>query len=219
MCQSDGALPISASTFSGALRGFSYDIRCVMEQFFHFDDEALQALAADGDAEAEEALVRRFSRLVRCRARPLFLAGGDSEDLTQEGMMGLLSAIRSFCPALGASFQTYAETCIRHRLITAVKSASRYKHSPLNEAVSFESSQFDESRAVFALCTPEEQVLAQERAGEMWEQFIRVLSAFEQDVLRLFLDGLSYQEMAECLGKSTKSVDNAVQRIRKKLAQ
>ena len=192
-----------------------------MEQFCHLSDEALQALAVGGDTGAEEVLVKRLSRLVRARARPLFLTGGDSEDLTQEGMMGLLSAVRSFCPALGTSFQTYAETCIRHRLLTAIKSAARCKHGPLNDAISFESSHFDESQtqAALSLRTLEDQILAQERADEMWDRFSRVLSGFEHDVLKLFLEGHSYQEMAGRLGKSPKSVDNAVQRIRKKLTQ
>ena len=192
-----------------------------MEQFSHLGDTALQALAAEGNTAAEEALIWRFSHLVRRCARPLFLAGGDSEDLTQEGMMGLLSAVRSFRSELGVSFQTYAETCIRHRLLTAVKTASRYKHSPLNDALSFESSQFEEGRGrdVSDLRDMEERVLAQARADEMWNQFSAVLSSFEHRVLELFLTGLSYQEIAQRLGKSGKSIDNAVQRIRKKLAQ
>ena len=192
-----------------------------MEQFSHLDNEALQALAAQGNAEAEEALVRRFGQLVRCCARPFFLAGGDSEDLIQEGMMGLLSAVRNFRSELGTSFQTYAETCIRHRLLTALRSATRYKHTPLNDAISLESSQFDQSqaRAASLLRDMEERILAQEGADEMWGHFAEVLSGFEHQVLRLFLAGLSYQEIAQRLGKSIKSIDNAVQRIRKKLAQ
>ena len=192
-----------------------------MEQFSHLADEALQTLAAEGNAEAEETLISRFSHLVRRAARPLFLIGGDSEDLTQEGMLGLLSAVRSFRPDLSTSFQTYAETCIRYRLLTAVKSAARYKHTPLNDALSLESSQFEESQARAAALPRdmEERLLEQEGADEMWGRLGKLLSGFEHRVLELFLAGLSYQEMAAYLEKPEKSIDNAVQRIRKKLAR
>ena len=190
-----------------------------MEELYNLTDEALQDLAARGDTRAEEVLVQRFGRLVKTVARPLFLTGGDSEDLTQEGMMGLLSAIRTFSPDFGASFQTYAEVCIRRRLLSAIKTASRYKHSPLNHAVSFDSSQFDETIAPYLLRDMEERILSKEQTDEMHRAFGSVLSGFEHDILRLFLEGLSYQEMAQKLGKSVKSVDNAVQRIRKKLAR
>ena len=190
-----------------------------MDELYQFNDEALQSLAAQGDARAEEVLVQRFGRLVKASARPLFLAGGDSEDLTQEGMLGLLSAIRTFSPDLGASFQTYAEVCIRRRLLSAIKTASRYKHAPLNYAVSFDASHFDETSPSYLLRDLEEQILSKEQADEMHRQFQHVLSGFEHDILRLFLEGQSYQEMAAHLGRPVKSVDNAVQRIRKKLAQ
>jgi len=190
-----------------------------MDELYNLSDEALQGLAVNGDSRAEEVLVQRFGRLVKASARPLFLAGGDSEDLTQEGMMGLLSAIRTFSTDFGASFQTYAEVCIRRRLLSAIKTASRYKHSPLNYAISFDASHFDETPQTYLLRDLEEQILSKERADEMHKQFQYVLSGFEHDILRLFLEGLSYQEMAIRLGRPVKSVDNAVQRIRKKLAQ
>ncbi|MCL2367659.1 MAG: sigma-70 family RNA polymerase sigma factor [Oscillospiraceae bacterium] len=188
-----------------------------MEELYILTDEALQALAAKGDDEAEAVLIQRFGRLVKTNARPLFLAGGDSEDLTQEGMMGLLAAIRTFSPEHGASFQTYAGICIRRRLLTAVKTASRYKHLPLNHAVSFEASQLDGGVGHLSRA-PEEQLLSRELADEMRERIAHVLSGFEREILELFLEGLSYQEMAERVRKTEKSVDNAVQRIRKKLA-
>ena len=191
-----------------------------MDELYTLSDEALQSLAAGGNSQAEEALVQRFGRLVKASARPLFLAGGDSEDLTQEGMMGLLAAIRTFSPNAGASFQTYAEVCIRRRLLSAIKTASRYKHGPLNHAVSFDSSQFDETQQTPYLARAlEDQVLSREQTDEMQRQLRHVLSGFEHEILGLFLAGLGYQEMARQLGKPVKSVDNAVQRIRKKLAQ
>ena len=190
-----------------------------MEELYNLTDEALQNLAVAGNTEAEEVLVKRFGRLVKAVARPLFLAGGDGEDLIQEGMTGLVAAIRTFSPDSGASFRTYAEVCIRRRLLSAVKTASRYKHGPLNTAVSFDSSQLDEVLPTTLSRDLEEQVLSQEQTDEMHRQLGHVLSGFEHDILRLFLEGLSYQEMADELERPVKSVDNAVQRIRKKLAR
>jgi len=187
-----------------------------MEALISLEDETLQALAIHGNAEAEEVLVGRFVRLVKMRARPLFLAGGDSEDLTQEGLLGLLAAIRTYDPKAGASFRTYAETCIRRRLLTAIKTATRYKHSPLNQAISFESAELDESRVLSR--DLEEQILIEEQAEEILCRYTHVLSGFECEILTLFLEGLSYREMAERVRKPVKSVDNAVSRIRKKLA-
>lgn len=183
-------------------------------------DAALCRLAVQGDAEAEDRLISEYSRLVRACARPYFLAGGDSEDLIQEGMMGLLSAIRTFEPERDVQFSTYAELCIKRRLYSAIKSAARNKHSPLNNYVTLESPELLEnsSRRVF-LRDPEEFVIAQERVNEITDGLYGNLSRFEAEVLRLYLDGMSYAEIADEMKKSTKSVDNAVQRIRRKLAQ
>ena len=191
----------------------------------HLTDAELHALVLAGDAQAENELVLRYSRLVRVCARPFFLVGGDSEDLTQEGMMGLLSAIREYRPDADTSFKTYAELCIRRRLISAVRAASRLKHAPLNEGVSFEEilSEETQSRSVFGSeqlsRNPEEQVLARESKNDYLSLFSRYLSKLEIDILTLYLDGMSYAEIAQASGRAPKSVDNAVQRIRKKLAQ
>jgi len=190
-----------------------------MDDLLNLDDEELRQMAVNGDTRAEGQLISRYSRLVKVCARPYFLAGGDSEDLIQEGMMGLLSAIRQYDPNGGASFRVYSETCIKRRLFTAIKSASRSKHAPLNNSVSLDSASFDESpvQAAYFLRDLEEQVLARECADEIRGGFTLCLSEFEAEILRLFLEGLSYQEMACRIHKSQKSVDNAVQRIRKKL--
>ena len=180
------------------------------------DAELLSRVAA-GDAAAEEALAERYSRLVRICARPLFLAGGDSEDLIQEGMLGLLSAIRQYDPASNVPFKAYAEVCISNRIYSAIKSASRQKHSPLNSGISLDSIL---STYPGANCrVTEEQVLARESEQELLSAFTRYLSAFEARVLRLYLSGLSYAEMAAETNKPEKSIDNAVQRIRRKLAR
>lgn len=192
-----------------------------MDKLGNLSDEALQQRAASGDSEAEQQLIGRYGRLVKACARTYFLAGGDSEDLIQEGMLGLLSAVRQYNPDCGASFKTYSELCIKRRLYTAIKSASRYKHAPLNDYVSLESAFFDETptQAAYFLRDLEEQVLAKERADEIRGEFTPCLSEFEAEILGLFLEGLSYQEMALRVQRSSKSVDNAVQRIRKKLVQ
>ena len=120
-------------------------------------DEKLCAQAANGDRRAEEILVVRYNRLVRMCARPYFLAGGDSEDLIQEGMVGLLGAIREYDPKKAASFRTYAEVCIKNRLFSAVKAAARDKHTPLNNSVSFENPLFSGTGERFACGTPDRQ--------------------------------------------------------------
>jgi len=187
----------------------------------NISDDELWRYAASGNIDAEEMLLQKYSRLVKICSRPYFLAGGDSEDLIQEGMMGLLSAIRRYNPDRVASFKTYAELCIRNHLYTAIKSASRFKHIPLNNYVSFESPQFDENHAFSAgsSANPEELLINRERVAEITESLSGSLSGFESQVLELYFDGLSYVEIAKKISKTPKSVDNAVQRIRKKLAR
>ena len=187
-------------------------------------DAQLQSMAAGGDREAEEELVSRYLRLVRACSRPFFLAGGDSEDLIQEGMFGLISAIRQFDPNNGSAFSTYAEHCIRMRIISAIKSATRLKHFPLNDGVSLEELSEQPNSRLSAIPellreSPEDLVLARESKEELYNAFANCLSQFEKRVLALYLDGLSYQDIGQRLGKSSKSVDNAVQRIRHKLAR
>jgi len=172
------------------------------------------------ETATEETLVSEYAWLVRACARPYFLAGGDSEDLIQEGMLGLLSAIRTYDPEKGAKFSTYAEFCIRRRIYSAIKLASGNKHTPLNSYISLESSQLDENSApsAYFLRVPEDFVIAREQAGEVEKLLYGALSRFESGVLELYLEGISYKDMAIHLGKSDKSIDNAVQRIRKKLS-
>ena len=189
-------------------------------------DETLCARAVSGDRIAEEELVMRYNRLVRICARPFFLAGGDSEDLIQEGMLGLLSAIRSFRPKKAASFRTFAEVCIKSRLISAVRSASSGKHTPLNSYISFETPSFDGitdfppfMAAGLPQKNPEDVLISREELQEHLDIAKGQLSGFEANVLSYYLEGLSYQEIAAQVKRSPKSVDNAVQRIRRKLAQ
>lgn len=189
-------------------------------------DEELCIRVSSGDRLAEENLVMRYNRLVRVCARPFFLAGGDSEDLIQEGMLGLLSAVRSFQAERAASFRTYAEICIKSRLISAVRTASSGKHSPLNSYISFETPSFDgivnfSSATAIGMpqTNPEDMLISREELQEYLDTAKGQLSGFEAKVLGFYLDGLSYQEIAAQVKRSPKSVDNAVQRIRRKLAQ
>ena len=199
-----------------------------MIEYAELEDSALQKLAADGDSYAEEELVSRYMRLVRICARPLFLAGGESEDLIQEGMFGLLSAVRQYNNEHNASFKTFAEWCIRNRLRSAVKSASSLKHDPLNNRVPLESILSDESQTQPVACaelfqkSPEEQVLARENkkyTEQLYLSLVSMLSKYEKAVLTYYLEGLSYKEIAKLTGKGDKAVDNAIQRIRRKTAQ
>ena len=196
-----------------------------MINYSELDDNRLQELAAVGDRQAEERLVVKYMRLVRRCSRPFFLVGGAPEDLIQEGMLGLLSAIRQYDPKQNAAFKTYAELCIKNRLLSAVKTDSRLKHNPLNDGLPLDSLLSEESQIPLLAYTelfrrtPDEQVLARENKMELQQSFKRCLSPMERNVLRLYLDGLSYQEIAEQTGKPIKAVDNAIQRIRRKLAQ
>lgn len=189
-------------------------------------DEALCALVAAGDEVAEETMVLRYSRLVRACARPYFLVGGDSEDLIQEGMLGLLSAIREFSPVHHVAFRFYAELCIRRRIISAVRKATGDKHTPLNTYVSFELSLFADNAEATQLAAaltrqenPEDLLISRENIQTLSKLIRNQLSALENVILGCYLNGLSYSEIAKEVNRSTKSVDNAVQRIRRKVAR
>jgi RNA polymerase sporulation-specific sigma factor len=187
---------------------------------FMQSDEDLSALAASGSAQAEEILITRYAQLVRVCARPYFLAGGDGEDLIQEGMLGLLSAVREYRADRNTAFKTYAEICIRRRLISAVRSYARDKNLPLNKAISYQPLSFcpggEDALSDQSVPNPEEVLIGREQANERTAQLKSRLSAFEAKVLSLYLQGLSCGEIAVKLNRSYKSVDNAVQRVRHK---
>lgn len=184
--------------------------------------------AQSGDESASEALVARYRGFVRCKARSYFLAGADREDVIQEGLIGLFKAIRDYDPARQASFRSFAELCITRQLITAIKSATRHKHQPLNSYVSLSRSTSVEEEgdrvladilAAKEVCDPAEIVIAAWETMTIRDGFLGVLSPFEAEVLRLYVEGKSYQEVAEFLGRHVKSVDNALQRIKRKMEQ
>lgn len=187
-------------------------------------DEELCKLAASGTRSAEEVLVTRYNRLVRSCSRPFFLAGGDSEDLIQEGMVGLLKAVREYDPEKEASFRTFAEVCIRNRLYSVLRAAARDKHAPLNQSVPldtpfFECDSYTSGTSDLSQCNPEDFLIDREHTAALLSGVRKKLSEFEAKILGYYLDGLSCREIAETVGKSPKSVDNAVQRIRQKVAR
>ncbi len=188
-------------------------------------DEKLVEFAARGNEEASDILIARYTSSVRYLARPYFLAGGDAEDLVQEGMIGLIKAMRSFDANSNASFKTYACACIKSKLLSALESALRKKHGPLNQYISLEAPFFDSNPEQMTFIEtllgtaddPVEYVIGNEALEELSQALDGILSDFEAKTLSLYLEGRSYQEISKITGKPQKSVDNAVQRIRKKL--
>ena len=187
-------------------------------------DEQLCQMAARGNRMAEEILVMRCGGLVRGCVRPFFLVGGDSEDLTQEGMLGLLKAIREYDAEREAPFRAFAEICVRNRLYSVLRDSMRDKRKALNQSVSFHTPDFDRDSYIsgtnhLAQRNPEEFLIDREHTAALLSGVRKQLSEFEAKVLGYYLDGLSCGEIADAVGKSPKSVDNAVQRIRRKVAR
>ena len=187
----------------------------------NIDESALLTLAKQADIEATELLIQHYSRMVRAIARTYYLSGAEGEDAIQEGMLGLLYAIRSYDLSQKVSFSSYARVCIERRLISAWRKANSHKHDPLNYAISLDKSPFDEDmepdRTVNV--NPESMLIHQEEQRESHERLRELLSFFEAQVLSLYLDGLSYEEIADYLHKPVKSIDNAIQRVRRKAAK
>ncbi|MCX6390789.1 MAG: RNA polymerase sporulation sigma factor SigH [Actinomycetes bacterium] len=191
------------------------------------DDGFLIALAKQGDADALDRLVRRYQGFVRLKASSYFLAGGDSEDLIQEGLVGLYKAIRDYRTDRESSFRNFAELCITRQIITAIKTATRNKHMPLNQYVSFSSSPsgqsgdgeqtFDEFLPGPTVDDPASRVISSEELRALVDCLSAELSELESEVLSLYLDGRSYEEIAELTERDTKTVDNALQRVKRKV--
>ena len=189
--------------------------------FLDRSNEELCRLAGGGDSRAEEELVARHVQMVRACARPLFLAGCDSEDLIQEGMLGLLTAIRTFDETKRTAFRTYAEVCVRNRLRTAVRSAQGGKHIPLNLSISFEPPLFDEvCEPTFSGGeSPEDVIIGREELRELLDTLKERLTPLERQIFSPYLKGLSCGEIARQVDRPQKSVDNAIQRIRRKMVR
>ena len=188
-------------------------------------DEEIALLAQQGDADASEYLLNKYKNFVRSKARSYFLVGADHEDIVQEGMIGLFKAFRDFKPDKLASFHAFAELCVTRQIITAIKTATRQKHIPLNNYVSLNRPIYDEEsdRTLLDVITeeapsnPEEMLINREDLSVIEGRIGQMLSDLEKEVLVRYMEGKSYVEISEEMGRHVKSIDNALQRIKRKL--
>lgn len=188
-------------------------------------DEEIVGLAQRGDDVAQESLINKYKNFVRAKARSYFLIGADREDIIQEGMIGLYKATRDFRGDKLSSFRAFAELCITRQIITAIKTATRQKHIPLNSYVSLNKPIYDEDsdRTLMdvisgtKITNPEELIISREEFNDIEEKMGEILSPLEWQVLMAYLEGKSYQEIAIELNRHVKSIDNALQRVKRKL--
>lgn len=200
-------------------------INLMKTTYSNYSDNELIKIIRGGDNGALDFLLNKYKNLVRGKAKTLFLIGGDRDDLIQEGMIGLYSAIRDFDPEKHASFQTFADLCTTRRIYKAIDSSNARKHRVLNESLSLDNEAEGENDELSlrpgdddsGLGNPESLFLRKEEDDSLFEKLRNTLSPFELDVLELYLADTSYGEMAKRLSRSEKAVDNAIQRIRKKL--
>ena len=189
-----------------------------MGKYDAYSDRELIQMLREGETPVAEYLMDKYKTLVRKKARALYLAGGDQEDLLQEGMLGLYKAVREYQPEKEASFQTFAGLCISRQMYSAVVSAQRKKHRPLNTSISLnELAENQEEYSLGIAESPESILLDQEATETLKKEIEKQLSPFETKVLNLYLSGLDYLQIAEELDKPAKSIDNALQRIRAKV--
>jgi RNA polymerase sporulation-specific sigma factor len=197
----------------------------INEQLIALEDEEIVDLVHSGESEALDYLIYKYRNFVRAKARSYFLIGADKEDIVQEGMIGLYKAIRDFREDKLTSFKAFAELCITRQIITAIKTATRQKHIPLNSYVSLDKPIYDEEsdRTLMDILSgakvldPEELIINQEELDHIEIKMTELLSDLERKVLALYLDGQSYQEISEELNRHVKSIDNALQRVKRKL--
>lgn len=188
-------------------------------------DEAIAELARNFDGDALEYLLNKYKNFVRAKARSYFLIGADREDIVQEGMIGLYKAVRDFRPTRLTSFRAFAELCVTRQIITAIKTATRQKHRPLNSYVSLSKPAYDEESdrtmmdviSSSKISNPEEIIIGREDFSSIETKMSKILSPLEMQVLRKYIEGKSYFEVADELNRSVKSVDNALQRVKNKL--
>ena len=196
------------------------------KDYKEYSDELLVRMARDGDEKAEDFLLKKYKDFVRSKARAYFLVGGDSDDLIQEGMIGLYNAIGHYDESIASAFMAYAAICINNKLISAVSADGRQKNAPLNGYVSIYSSITDETGEEASLSdvlpdteniNPEAIILNEEQEKLTINRLLGKLSALEKEILSYYMEGMSYSEIAKLIGKTEKSVDNAIQRIRLKM--
>lgn len=180
-------------------------------------DEELIARLRSGEAEISDYLMEKYKGFVRKKARTMFLIGGETDDLLQEGMIGLFKAVQSYQPDKEASFQTFAGMCIDRQLYSAVQNSNRQKHKPLNSYISLSEEQESNELEASWWENPENIIIDQESVKNLEQEIRRVLSPMENRVLEYYLKGYGYVRIAEMMGKTPKSIDNALQRIRGKI--
>ncbi len=196
-----------------------------IENLLILTDEQLVLMAREGSETAEEILIEKYKGLVRMKAKAYFIVGAETEDVVQEGMIGLIKAIRKFDPEREAGFKTFASTCINNQIIKAIRKAEREKNQPLNDAISLndqvggkeEGLTIGDILRASLSDEPEEMLIYEESLTRLGELSKETFSPLETQVLRGKIQGKSYQEIAAELGKSPKTIDNALQRIRKKI--
>ena len=196
-----------------------------MENLLELSDEKLVELSMSGNELALEILIERYKGLVRAKAHAYFMAGADADDMIQEGMIGLFKAIKTYDANKDSSFRTFAEICIKGQIVTAVKASNRQKHMPLYSSLSFDRPVYDEDSdkegyevmEVDNGQNPEEIYIKEEELQDMRDKIELLLSDFERRVIKLYLSGYSYQQIAKILEKPEKSIDNALQRLKRKL--
>ncbi|WP_284140997.1 MULTISPECIES: RNA polymerase sporulation sigma factor SigH [unclassified Virgibacillus] len=197
------------------------------ENIHLLDDEEVIILIHQGNSHALDYLIHKYKNFVRAKARTYFLIGADKEDIIQEGMIGLYKAIRDFDGEKLSSFKAFAELCITRQIITAIKTATRQKHIPLNSYISLDKPIYDEEsdRTLLDVIAgskafdPQELLVNREKFGDMELKLSELLSGLEKKVLHLYLDGQTYQEISVALNRHVKSIDNALQRVKRKLEQ
>ncbi len=193
--------------------------------YSNMEDEEVLTYVNAGSRQGMEYLIEKYKPLVRAKARSYFLVGADREDIVQEGMIGLFKAVRDYKPEKKIPFIAFADICITRQVITAVKAATRQKHIPLNSYVSLNKKVFDEDSDKYlievieeaSITNPEELLISKEEISFIESLVIELLSPFEKEVLRKYLSGITYQEIARKLDKPVKSIDNALQRLKKKI--
>lgn len=197
----------------------------VNDDFKCMKDEEVVFIAKKGDKMAQEYLINKYENCVKSKAKSYFLIGADKEDIYQEGMIGLYKAIRDFNSERQSSFKAFAELCISRQIITAIKTATRQKHIPLNTYISLNKPIYDDESdrtlldilSSIRVCNPEELIVSQEEMVQIEKYMAKSLSELEKQVLYSYMDGKSYQEIACTLDRDPKSIDNALQRVKRKL--
>ena len=190
-----------------------------MKDFEHYSDRDLLNEIKSGDDRAMDFLLNGEGGLVRREPRKFFLAGADEEDLIQEGMIGLFKAVKNYDDEKNASFSTFASLCVKRQIYTTVTASKRKKHGPLNNYISLFNEQGEEDQFMEEDTNPEQVLIQKENISDYYKKIETKLSSFEKDVMELYLSGENYVEIAVKLDKPKKSIDNAIQRIRRKLGE